>query len=85
MSDMRTGTHSPLTKTLENSLFVVAEVSVQPRFVGSYRFEELIRAMQDHGFQVHNILSSEPDGNRIVRSLDVLFVHGEPDDDQAPS
>ena len=60
--------------TLEQSLFVITETSVQARFVGSYRFEELLVAMTERGFRVANILSAEPDGAGLVRSLDLLFV-----------
>jgi FkbM family methyltransferase len=61
-------------ETLKQSLFVIMEVSVQERFVGSYRFETIIAAMQQAGFQVGNILSAKPDGRGLVRFLDILFV-----------
>ena len=60
--------------TIKNSLFVIMEVSVQERFVGSYRFAELIAAMDAVGFTVGNILSAEPDHHDLVRFLDILFI-----------
>lgn len=65
------------SETLKKCLFVVTEASIQERFVGSYHLGALIAAMQENGFRVGNVLSAEPDGQGLVRFLDVLFLREE--------
>lgn len=62
------------SETLKSAAFVITECSVKERFVGSYRFEELIGMMADYGFSVEYILSANSDQNGIVRMLDIAFV-----------
>jgi FkbM family methyltransferase len=53
--------------------WVIAEVSIAARFAGGYRFEELIRCMDDHGFGVFSFLSLFQAVEMRQRFADVLF------------
>lgn len=52
---------------LRQTQFVLAEVSVAPRFHGSYRFAEFVAAMDDAGFGVCQVFN----GGRVY--VDMLF------------
>jgi len=60
--------------TLRRCSFAIVEASVQARFVGSYEFAELISVLRERGFRLANVLSAEPDKDRLVRFMDLLFV-----------
>ncbi|MGM0952115.1 MAG: FkbM family methyltransferase [Pseudomonadota bacterium] len=63
--------------TLKNTAFVIVETSVQKRFEDSYSFEDLVCFMKGQGFSVANILSSDHDGQGLVRYADLLFMREE--------
>lgn len=42
-------------KTLEQTYFVIAEVSASPRFRDGYPFHEFVAEMARHGFVLHDI------------------------------
>ena len=59
---------------LQETATVIAEVSIGPRFVGGYCFEELVRAMDERGFAVHDILRvSYVRGGTGARFADIVF------------
>jgi FkbM family methyltransferase len=58
---------------LRRCAFVVTEANVAERFEGSYRLDELVSFMRDHGFGVTNALSAHRDPNGLVRFLDLVF------------
>jgi FkbM family methyltransferase len=60
------------TSVLGDTEFVIAEVSVKERFVGSYRFSEVIKLMADHEFELLDILNMPV---TTPRFLDCLFVN----------
>lgn len=62
------------TSALHQCAFVVCETSVLRRFEDSYRFEELVCFMRDHGFGVGAVLGAEPDPQGRVRFLDLAFL-----------
>lgn len=55
-----------------NVAFVIAEVSVRKRFVGGYRFSEMIATMKDRGFEALAVVGKA--GKLRPRYMDVLFV-----------
>jgi FkbM family methyltransferase len=57
-------------RLLEHTEFVIAEVSLAPRFTGSYSFAEFIDLMDAHGFVVCDIL----EGLKSSRSGRVIFL-----------
>lgn len=57
--------------TLSQTVFVLAEVSLRPRFVGGYRFSELIAAMGAHGFEPLDLLTPL---RADATDCDVLFA-----------
>lgn len=61
-------------QTLGQCEFVICEASIAKRFNDSYRFEELVVFMADHGFTVHSLLAAEPDGSGIIRFVDIVFL-----------
>lgn len=61
-------------RTLAQCAFVVCEASIARRFENSYRFEELVGFMAEHGFTVHSLLTAERDGNGIIRFVDIAFT-----------
>ncbi|UHD15467.1 FkbM family methyltransferase [Thiocapsa bogorovii] len=61
-------------ESLNRIKFVLAEVSVSSRFIGSYRFEELINYMSNSGYQVRSILSAPKNNEGTIRYVDALFV-----------
>lgn len=61
-------------ETLERCSFVVCEASVLRRFEDSYRFEELVCFLRDHGFGVAAVLGAERDRQQRVRFLDLAFL-----------
>ena len=58
--------------TLRDTQFVIAEVSVAPRFEGGYRFAEFIAAMDEAGFSVCDILDLGRAGP-VVTFFDLVF------------
>ena len=58
-------------KTLENTEFVIAEVSVKKRFVNSYRFSEVVSFLGSQNFELIDILNFRP---RTQRFYDCLFM-----------
>jgi FkbM family methyltransferase len=59
---------------LQSTDFVIAEVSVAPRFEGGYGFEELIAFMNENGFRVFSFLHIEHEwGELRPRFVDVVF------------
>jgi FkbM family methyltransferase len=60
--------------TLRDTRFVIAEISVQRRFEGSYTFAELVKHMDAGGFDVDSILTANRDAGGIIRYVDLLFV-----------
>jgi FkbM family methyltransferase len=63
------------TRLLAETQFVIAEVSVTPRFEGGYSFAEFIAAMDDRGFALSDVLDGwkvRPAGSVIF--LDALFT-----------
>lgn len=59
---------------LQSTDFVIAEVSVAPRFEEGYHFEELINWMHNNGFQVFSFLHVEHEENELrPRFVDVVF------------
>lgn len=66
------------TRFLQDALFVIAEVSVAPRFEGGYAFEEFVTAIRDQGFRTCDVLhvahgASSPG----ARYADMLFAKGD--------
>ena len=62
------------TRLLAETQFVVAEVSVAPRFEGGYTFAEFVALMDQRGFALCDVLDgwkARPAGNLIF--LDALF------------
>jgi FkbM family methyltransferase len=63
---------------LEDTQFVLAEVSVTRRFEGSYTFAEFVASMQARGFRLCDVLHvarNRPD--RDVQYMDALFRRGD--------
>lgn len=58
------------TKTLKQSAFVIAEVSMKERFAGGYTFRQFINEMAIHGFEAVDILSFPRHSNYF----DILFL-----------
>lgn len=59
------------TETLKRTEFVIAEVSIKNRFGGGYRFSDVIFFMQQHGFEIIEILNPVW---RVHLFWDCLFV-----------
>jgi FkbM family methyltransferase len=62
------------SETLKLAAWVICEVSVRPRFVGSYRFEELLAFLASAGFRVGEVLEAPRSGDGSILYLDVAFV-----------
>jgi FkbM family methyltransferase len=60
--------------TLRETIFVIAETSVQRRFEKSYTLLELLTHMDASGFDVGSILTANKDANGVIRFMDVLFI-----------
>jgi FkbM family methyltransferase len=59
---------------LQRTQFVVAEVSVAPRFEGGYSFADFIALMDEHGFALCDILDGiRPRKDRCVAFIDACF------------
>jgi FkbM family methyltransferase len=58
-------------ETLKNTEFVIAEVSVRPRFKGSYTFSEIVKFLADNGLHFLAILNDRPG---VQSFYDCLFV-----------
>lgn len=61
-------------RTLQQAAFVVCEASVLERFEGSYRFEELVCFMREHGFGVGAVLAADRDPQGRIRFVDLAFL-----------
>ena len=59
--------------TLSRTSVLILEASVAPRFVGGYRFHELVAEACDRGFELDSILTANPDRNGVVRFADLQF------------
>ncbi len=62
------------TRFLEETLFVIAEVSVAPRFEGGYAFADFVAALAERGFRACDVLEVAR-GSRSPETpyLDLLF------------
>lgn len=58
---------------LEQTAFVVAEVSIGRRFAGGYRFGEFVRLMDEHGFEVCDIVDIGKAEDGETTFADLLF------------
>ena len=58
------------TRLLDQTQFVIAEVSVTRRFEGSYSFADFIALMDSRGFQLIDVL----DGAKSCRKGSVAFL-----------
>lgn len=58
-------------RTLADTEFVIAEVSIKKRFVNSYRFSEIVSFLGAHGFELIDILNFRP---RTQKFYDCLFM-----------
>jgi FkbM family methyltransferase len=58
-------------RTLVQTEFVIAEVSVKKRFVNSYRFSDVVSFLGSQGFELIDILNFRP---RTQRFYDCLFM-----------
>lgn len=61
------------TETLRATEFVIAEVSVLPRFAGSYAFADFVAAMADAGFGAFDVLGVGRADASDVTFLDLAF------------
>jgi FkbM family methyltransferase len=61
-------------KLLEQTQFVIAEVSVSRRFEQSYTFAEFIALMDRHGFQLHDVLDGMKSWHGRVFFVDAVFT-----------
>ena len=59
------------TKALEQTEFVIAEVSIKKRFVGGYRFSDIVGFLGERGFELIDILNFGPATQRFY---DCLFL-----------
>lgn len=62
------------TETLKRASWVICEVSIRPRFVGSYRFEDLVGYLGAAGFRVGQVLEAPRSRDGSILYLDVAFV-----------
>jgi FkbM family methyltransferase len=62
------------TEFLRDTVFVVAEVSVAPRFEGGYTFLDFITLMAEHGFRLHDVLAVYRRRRVGTLLIDGLFV-----------
>jgi hypothetical protein len=61
-------------ETLRSTAFVIAEVTVSPRFHGSYSFPEFVSAMAAEGFSLCDILATRRTAPRgITLFVDAMF------------
>lgn len=51
--------------------FIICEASIRSRFVGGYRFGDLVRVLGDKGFQLYNFLNAPSERPRFY---DVIFL-----------
>lgn len=58
-------------ETLKRTEFVLAEVSVKERYVGGYRFSDVIAFMREHGFEIIDMLNPVW---RVHMFWDCLFI-----------
>jgi len=63
--------------TLRDTEFAIAEVSVLPRFEGSYRFAGLIAELDARGFEVCDILDIGRADSSRVTFFDLVFARKE--------
>ena len=61
------------TKTLNQTEFIIAEVSVLPRFKGSYNFAQFTAELDSRGFEVCDILDIGRADSSHVTFLDLVF------------
>lgn len=59
--------------TLRKTEFVIAEVSVLARFEGGYTFAQFIRAMDERGFEVCDVLGVGRANTSEITFLDLVF------------
>eukprot|EP01012_Entosiphon_sulcatum_P066125 TRINITY_DN95213_c0_g1_i1.p1 TRINITY_DN95213_c0_g1~~TRINITY_DN95213_c0_g1_i1.p1 ORF type:complete len:248 (-),score=48.61 TRINITY_DN95213_c0_g1_i1:95-838(-) len=59
------------TGVLDKTEFVIAEVSVRPRFIGSYTFAEIVSFLDGHGLTFLSVLNDKEGVNTFY---DCLFV-----------
>jgi hypothetical protein len=62
---------SGATETLRQTEFIIAEVSVKHRFVGGYRFSDMIGFMSSRGFELVDVLNVQ---HRLANFLDCIFI-----------
>jgi hypothetical protein len=62
------------TKLLEQTQFVIAEVSVSRRFEESYTFAEFVAQMDEHGFELFDLLDGMRSWHGRVFFVDALFT-----------
>ena len=65
------------TRMLEQTDVVIAEVSVSPRFEGSYTFAEFIALMDSRGFRLDDILDGQKTIRGPTRYIDGMFVRND--------
>jgi FkbM family methyltransferase len=61
------------TKLLEETEFVIAEVSVAPIFEGGYTFAEFVALMDSRGFRLCDVLDGEKNPRGLI-NIDLQFV-----------
>jgi len=61
---------------LQETEFVIAEVSITRPFTGGASFADFIALMDGHGFSVHDLLDGLKRGNGGVEFVDVMFRRG---------
>jgi hypothetical protein len=61
------------TETLSQASFIIAEVSVLPRFPGSYRFAEFLAEIDARGFELCDILDIGRADSSHVTFLDLVL------------
>jgi hypothetical protein len=66
------------SRLLEETQFVIAELSVMRRYEDSYSFADFVRLMDDRGFAMHDILDAQKIGpSHAIMFIDVLFWRNE--------
>jgi FkbM family methyltransferase len=66
------------TQLLQETEFVIAELSVMQRYEDSYRFADFIALMESRGFHMCDVLDGRKVLYRDVIYLDVMFQRGPP-------
>jgi FkbM family methyltransferase len=67
------------SRLLEDTQFVIADVSVMRRFDGSYSFAEFIQLMIERGFAVYDVVDGAKFEGGQLEYLDLLFRRTEGD------